>query len=516
MGRQKEIIDNRKRQSTICLILIVFLGLFCLLLPQGLAWAVAYPLKVSANGRYLVDQNNAPFMIVGDSPHSLIVNLTEAQAEQYFADRSAKGFNAVWIEILCNTYTGGRSDGSTYDGIVPFTTPGDLSTPNSAYFARADDMINLAAKYGIVVFLDPIDTAGWQTVYENNGATRDYNYGAYLGNRYRSFPNIVWLSGNDFQTWTDASDDALVQAVALGIKDNDTRHIHTVELDYLVSASLDDGGWASIISLDAAYTYFPTYAKVLDEYNRSNFLPVFLVEAYYEGENYGPEPGTPEVLRRQEYWTMLSGATGQLYGNHYTWTFVTGWESNLDTPGVAQLGYMKALFMSRPWHNLVPDQTHTVVTTGYGTFSSTGVLSANDYLTAARTPDGALVMAYMPTIRAITVDMSKLSGSATARWYDPSDGTYTMISGSPFVNTGTQQFTPPGKNSDGDGDWILVLEATSNNSTPATPAGGGGGGGGGCFIDTVGHGMPTNGGRWIVLGLIVATFAPLLSFKIRN
>ena len=29
-----------------------------------------YPLKASANNRYLVDQNNVPFMIVGDSPTS--------------------------------------------------------------------------------------------------------------------------------------------------------------------------------------------------------------------------------------------------------------------------------------------------------------------------------------------------------------------------------------------------------------------------------------------------------------
>ena len=32
----------------------------------------AYPVKASSNNRYLVDQNNSPFMIVGDSPHSLI------------------------------------------------------------------------------------------------------------------------------------------------------------------------------------------------------------------------------------------------------------------------------------------------------------------------------------------------------------------------------------------------------------------------------------------------------------
>jgi hypothetical protein len=44
-----------------------------------------------------------------------------------------------------------------------------------------------------------------------------------------------------------------------------------------------------------------------------------MVEANYEFENNtGKDLGTPAILRRQEYWTALSGATGQLYGNGYT------------------------------------------------------------------------------------------------------------------------------------------------------------------------------------------------------
>jgi hypothetical protein len=31
---------------------------------------VFYPVKVSTNNRYLVDQNNAPFLIMGDCPQS--------------------------------------------------------------------------------------------------------------------------------------------------------------------------------------------------------------------------------------------------------------------------------------------------------------------------------------------------------------------------------------------------------------------------------------------------------------
>ena len=434
----------------------------------------AYPLKVSANGRYLVDQNDVPFLLIGDSPQALIVNLSEAEADVYFADRQASGFNAVWINLLCATYTGGRSDASTYDGIVPFTTPGDLSTPNEAYFVRVDHMLQLAAQHGLTVFLDPAETGSFLSMLNANGVIKARNYGRYLGNRYRSFDNIVWMSGNDFQSWQNSGDDAVAQAVARGIQDNDSRHIHSVELDYLVSGSLDDPTWAPLIQLNASYTYFPTYAQVLADYDRPNALPTFLVEANYEFEHNAADEGTPQILRRQEYWSMLSGAAGQLYGNRYTWPFVGGWQSHLDTPGSQQIGYVKLLLESRPWYNLIPDEGHTVVTAGYGTFTDSGALGDSDYLTAARTPDGALVMAYMPTLRTVTVDMSALAAPAYASWYDPANGTFTAIPSSPLANTGSMSFTPPGNNGDGDGDWVLVLEATAvppDTETPSVPSG---------------------------------------------
>ena len=424
--------------------------------------APLFPLKVSANGRYLVDQNNTPFLLTGDSPQALIAVLSPTDANTFFADRQAAGFNANWINLLCNsTNSAACTDGRTYDGILPFTTPGDLSTPNEAYFARADAMIRLAASYGITVFLDPIETGGWLSVLRSNGITKDRAYGQYLGNRYKNFDNIVWISGADFQTWPTSSDDDVVQAVALGIKDMDTRHIHTVELNYPLSGSLDDNSWAPIIQLDAAYTYFPTYAEVLNEYNRSNFRPVFLVEANYEFENdTGHDFGSPALLRKQEYWTMLSGAAGQLYGNRYTWQFISGWQSNLDTPGSVQMGYLKTLFAPLRWYDLVPDQGHTFLTAGYGTFSSTDTVTNNDYATAAITGDGTLALAYLPTLRTVTLNMARLAGPVTARWYDPSNGSYSAIAGSPLANTGTRQLAPPGSNGAGDGDWVLVLTAT--------------------------------------------------------
>ena len=66
---------------------------------------------------------------------------------------------------------------------------------------------------------------------------------------------------------------------------------------------------------------------------------------------------------------MLSGATGQLYGSAHTWRLNKGWELNLDTPGILQLKYMKDLFVTRKWYHLIPDQNHTVMTSGYSAFS---------------------------------------------------------------------------------------------------------------------------------------------------
>ena len=85
-----------------------------------------------------------------------------------------------------------------------------MTTPNEAYFAYVDQIINLAATNGIEVMLDPIETGGWLTTMLANGTTNCRAYGQYLGNRYKNFPNIIWSSGNDFQNWSTPANDAVV------------------------------------------------------------------------------------------------------------------------------------------------------------------------------------------------------------------------------------------------------------------------------------------------------------------
>jgi len=445
---------------------VFFVGLF---LSVG-APAADYPLKASADGRYLVDSNNAPFLVVGDAPHSLIANLSDADAAAYLSNRASNGVNSIWVEALCVAYTGGRADGSMLDGTTPFTNTiaggyWDLTTPREAYWSHVDYIVQTAAANGIQVLLTPLDEGGLSDTALANGTSRCRQYGQFLGNRYKNSPNIFWQDGNDFQNWRTASYDAVITSIALGIKDNDTNHIHTIQLDYPISDSLEDPNWWPIVSVNGVYTYYPTYDECLVAYNRANYMPVLFLEEHYEYENVSGEMGAPNVLRRQEYWSLLSGSlAGHLYGNYYTWTFSIGWQSHLNSPGMAQLGYFEDFFSTRDWYQLVPDQAHMLLTAGYGTYATRGNVSASDYATAARTPDGALAICYLPTVRTITVDMTQMAGTTMARWFDPSAGIYSTVGGLPFTNTGTRTFTPPGNNSAGDGDWALVLETQSSDT----------------------------------------------------
>ena len=446
----------------------------------------AFPLRLSANHRYLVDEKGKPFLMVGDSPQGVMGRLTESQMDEYFADRQAHGFNAAgWVDVACagSDYPDIKT-GATVDGILPFNgyvSGGndfehyDLSKPNEAYFARLDYAVQSAAKHGILIFIDPIETIGWLPTLRNNGLDAAFAYGRYLGKRYKKYPNVAWLNGNDFNKWRVATDDELVLAVAKGIQAESPDQLQTVELNYNASSSLDDQKWAPIISLNSTYIYGASYIQMLHSYNQTPVMPAYLVEAHYELEQVGTptDYGTPEVLRRQEYWTMLSGGVGQFYGNRYTWSLTPGWDHYVDTYGVTQMVLWKDFFSALPWYKLVPDQQQKVIADGQGTFGDTSVdfdehslgvnakvgVSASDFATAARAEDGSIVVIYMPTARTVTVNMDSLSGPAKARWFDPTDGEYREVPGGALRNSGTKEFTPPGKNHDGDSDWVLLLQA---------------------------------------------------------
>jgi hypothetical protein len=434
-----------------CTLLVTAIG-------KGQSRGAVTQLSVSANHRYLVDQNHVPYLLQGDAAWSLIVGLNDTEVEQYLRDRKDKGFNAVNVELIEHHFC--KKPPLNEAGDAPFTTPGDFSTPNEKYFAHADWVIRKAAENGIHVLLYPIflgakgTDEGWVEEALANGPEKCLDYGRYLGKRYKDFDNIIWLMGGDRHPGPALED---VDMVALGIKEYDQRHVFSAHCDSDHSA-VDDFSGGRWLDFNTTYTYGIVHAKLLQDYNRAPAMPFVLIESSYEGEHNASEV----QIRRQAYWAVLCGSFGHFFGNNPVWHFdgpglfpaKMTWQQAMDLPGSVGMMYWARLFRSRAWFDLVPDQKHEVVTGGLGEF--TGL----DYLAAARTSEGSTVIAYLPTKRTITVDMSKVSGAQTIGWwFDPRTGRATAAG--TFPTSGTQELTPPAE-----GDWVLVLDDASKRRLP--------------------------------------------------
>jgi uncharacterized protein (TIGR03437 family) len=325
-------------------------------------------------------------------------------------------------------------------------------------------VISLAGEKGITVLLDPIylgyacGDQGWCAQVQAASLSEMRAWGRYVGNRYRDFPNIIWLIGADANPFTYNVAEKLRQVVA-GIKESDPGHLMTAHTAPGTSAQ-DIWSGEAWLNLNTIYQYgiseLLTMAR--EEYSRPNARPLFMMESAYEREH----DSTPASLRQQAYSGVLWGGTlGSIFGNCPLWSLgynagfcaVANWKDQLDSPASVQFGYFASLMRSRRFWLLVPDHNHAVMTDGYG--------SGSTLATTARASDGSGILAYIPTPRQVTIDMSKIadaSGRAKCSWYNPRSGETTPIG--TYSNGGSREFTPPDAN-----DWVLVIDSSGAGST---------------------------------------------------
>lgn len=421
-------------------------------------------LHVSANHRYLEDPNGNAVYLIGDAAWTLVAGLTVSQAATYFQTRAGQGFNAVILDA--NLYlnasplgapAAGPADASgnlPFNGYLPggdtfdvstVPAPGDTTSTAGKYWQNVDAIIAAAASSGIQVLFNTFDNyAPW---FSNSGspnsAAKLTAYGQFLGQRYVNVDNIIWMIGDDYVE--SSAGDASFAAVMQGVRQYDTRHVGWAFNEY--GATFDNTGLRSYLSLNSIYTTAPQRALYLSQYNRSDFGPLFNIECSYENN-------TPiDTLREQHYSFLLNGACGDIYGNEYVWPFAAtwhSWQNALTSEGGQEMAHFASLVRSIPWYTLVPDQTATVFQ---------GLNSPNDY-SGAYTPGGTLAVAYRPatgyTSQNVVVNMGYFAGQVTARWFDPTAGTYTAAG--TWANTGTHTFSSPAMNSSQLNDFVLLLQ----------------------------------------------------------
>jgi hypothetical protein len=226
------------------------------------------------------------------------------------------------------------------------------------------------------------------------------------------------------------------------------------------------------LTVNSVYIYEKTlFGPVQKEYQRHPFRPFILMESTYEGEHNS----TPDQIRRQAYWAMLGGACGQFFGNNPMWHFdgpglypvKTTWLEALDGTGSRDMTRLRDFFTGLPWHRLEPEKNHEVVTDGYGDGVATAL--------TVRTADKRLTVTYIPSTgtesRTLTVDLKQFPLPIIARWYNPTNGVWTVINDVPIANRDSHSFHTPGDSSTSTNDWILVLKCIDRRGGVSGSAG---------------------------------------------
>lgn len=416
-----------------------------------------FPLVVAKDKRHLSDQNGKYFLYNGDTAWMLFLKLTKEEALECLIKRKAQGFNVEQVILTGFARFNEETPVNRY-GQKPFLTPNDFSTPNPAYFDHVEWVIKKADSLGLVLSIAPLwagccgeGWAGKDKAMTANKPEGNYQFGAYLGQRFHKYNNLLWILGGDNDPATDKEN---YRQLALGIKKYAPGQLITYHASSSHSSTdvLQGETW---LDFSMVYTYFRGFNKAWTkdqpdvyevswkEYNRKPSKAFILGESTYEGEH--DSWGSALQVRKQAYWAVLGGSTGHAYGSPL-WTCSGNWRKHLDLPGAASLKHFHSLFQSLKWEKLVPDTNKTVAVSGNGVFAT------NNYSTTAIARDRSFSVSYLPGPATLSLDLNRYEAKRlTASWYDP--GTGVMYSGNKVDRGKIREFTPPA----GAHDWVLVV-----------------------------------------------------------
>lgn len=472
--------------------LLVF-ALLCVMTPGlGHGAEVVFPLKVSADHRYFVDQQGHPFRLNCESAWALSIQATPAEVNEYLDDRASKGFNS--IIVMAMVHPGDYSEFAPQAprnrfGHAPHARIGDFSsTPDEAYWRNIGSIIDAAARHHmLVVFAYTYLGYGggnegwWEDLQRDcNTSAVCFKWGVWLGRRYRNRPNILWYTLGDYTPPAGSKGARRAHQIALGIRSACPWALFAGEPSGPDELSTDATDFVDVLDSNSFYGYGPdcdqrVYMTADRAWNHVPVMPAWVGEpVYFRGHIAGMDTasGNRQDTRALLWQSVLAGGiAGDNTSSEALWPFAKGWRRELNNGYSKDRQHEFAFFAGVPWYALVPSGIEKQ------NFDRPLILHGNPLdrarIVAAATEDRTWLVAYIPpspwaptSPRPFTVDLSILRGPVRARWFNPTNGEYTLIA--PILpNTGSHHFATPGDNGTGTNDWVLVCDCHSSGRVSA-------------------------------------------------
>lgn len=438
------------------------------LLILALSNPVHSQLKVSNNGRHLIDVNGNPFFWLGDTGWALFQKLNREEVDFYFDTRAKQGFSVIHAAVyninpfvlppLSNVY--GDFPFIDNDLLQPSVTSGSNPDDSLAYdyWDHVEYVVNTASKYGIYINLLPVFGISEGNGYNLITTENAYEYGRFIGGRYKDKKNIIWCMGGDVLADNEHRKSVwnlLAKGVTEGVAGTEdyskTLMTYHVRGGHSSSEYFADAPWLDFHMLQTWASFTTIYNAVTKDYNREPVKPVLHGEgAYEDGPEYPTKPITPHVIRKQAYWAIFAGGF-HTYGNSNIWNFGTNpyyvsqdWKDALQSEGANELRVCRAIFESMEWWNFIPDQS--IIIEGAGSGDSLNV--------AMRSQSGDIMIVYFSNSTSATINLEEHnnSESLSAVWIDPKTGEKRDIG--TFTDIKTKTFSTP----EGWEDGLLIVQ----------------------------------------------------------
>lgn len=396
-------------------------------------------LVVSEEGRYLKYDNGEPFFWLGETGWLMPERLNRDEINFYLQKCKEAGFNVVQVQTInnvpaINVYSKySMVDGFNFKEIDNFGEYG--------YWDHMDYIVKTAEQKGIYIGMVCI----WGGLVKSGlmDVEQARSYGEFLANRYKSYPNIIWMIGGDIQGDVKTE---VWEALAQTISSIDKNHLMTFHPFGRTSSAtwFHNADWLDFNMFQSGHRRYGQ-RKGNDNYSiqenteednwryveyslsKKPLKPVIDAEPCYEGIPQGlHDPNEARWLaadvRRYAYWSVFAGSFGHTYGNNSIMQFYRPgfspaygaekpWWDALNDEGFNQMQYLKNLILAFPYFERIPDQTVIAGQNGER-YDRAVATRGNDYL-----------LVYNYTGRPLQIDLKKITGEKkNVWWYSPDNG----------------------------------------------------------------------------------------------